>query len=53
MSERKIRCKVCGKFIGNNEIPDKVIIKFTPDTQFTVENTEFTHKKCELCQKEK
>ena len=41
-----IRCHVCGKFIGYKEIPDEVEIKYTPDSNRTVEETLFAHNKC-------
>ena len=40
------RCQVCGKFIGYGEIPENVKVDFTPDTEFTTEETVFTHKHC-------
>lgn len=43
----KIRCSICGKFISYLEIEkEKVKIEYTPDTEYTIEKTEFTHKKC-------
>lgn len=42
------RCDVCGKFIAYAEIDkDEAITTFIPDTYYTVEQTIFTHKKCE------
>ena len=44
---RIFRCDVCGKFISYKEIDDdEVENKFTPDSEFTIEETLFTHKKC-------
>lgn len=43
---KKIRCEVCGRFIGYNEMPENVKIDFTPDTEFTIEETLFTHNHC-------
>ena len=41
------KCDVCGKFIGWMDfIMDRVITDFTPDTEYTVEETIFTHRKC-------
>lgn len=46
MEENKIiRCDVCGKFIGYNIT--EVNIEFIPDTNYTIEETIFTHKKCD------
>lgn len=46
-SNNCIRCAFCGKFISYAEL-EKGEIKstFTPDTMFTVEETEFAHIKC-------
>jgi len=42
-----IRCEVCGKFISYKELDkNQIIIDFTPDTEYTTEQTLFTHKKC-------
>jgi hypothetical protein len=43
----KFKCSICGKFISYLEI-DKgnIKVEFTPDTEYTVEETIFTHKKC-------
>lgn len=44
---RIFRCTDCGKFISYKEIDnDLVTTKYTPDTEFTVEETTFTHIKC-------
>jgi len=42
----KFRCQVCGRFIKYNEIPKNVEVDFTPDTEFTIEKTLFTHNHC-------
>jgi len=42
-----IRCSVCGKFIKYEDCSNgKVLVEFTPDTEYTTESTEFTHTKC-------
>ena len=47
MKNQRIRCNVCGKFISYSDIENgKVYSKFTPDTQFTIEKTEWFHIKC-------
>lgn len=41
------KCIYCGKFIGYKDIgTDKINSKFIPDTEFTIELTEFWHTKC-------
>jgi hypothetical protein len=46
MSER---CIVCGKFIGDKEISNNEIeTEFIPDTEFTIEEINYTHKKCKM-----
>lgn len=41
------KCSHCGKFIGFREFEeDKIIINFIPDTEFTIEKIEYSHKKC-------
>jgi hypothetical protein len=48
MTENPIRCEVCGKFISYAEIEnDLVTVDYTPDTEHTIECTEFTHIKCQ------
>lgn len=43
----RCRCDVCGRFISQEEFSNGDIdIDFTPDTHFTVEKLEYTHKKC-------
>ena len=45
----EFRCTICGRYISYSDIEkNKVKINFTPDTQFTIEKTEMTHKKCEV-----
>lgn len=39
----KIRCSICGKFIGYQEDSH---IDFTPDTEYTEEETVITHQEC-------
>ena len=46
MNKKPIRCDICGKFIRYSDIPDLVIVDFTPDTEYTKEETLFTHIKC-------
>jgi hypothetical protein len=43
-TKRLMHCSVCGQFIGI--FTKNVRIEFIPDTQFTVEQTIYTHKKC-------
>ena len=45
--DKEYKCIVCGKYIAYKDIPDKVITKFTPDTEFTTERTEMWHKRCD------
>jgi hypothetical protein len=41
------RCIVCGKFIGNEEFSNNEIeTEFIPDIEFTIEEINYTHKKC-------
>jgi len=40
------KCAVCGKFIAYKDIPNKVKIDFTPDSEYTAEETIFTHLHC-------
>lgn len=41
------KCTVCGKYISYKSINLKeVVFKFTPDTEFTTEESTYTHKKC-------
>ena len=41
------RCQICGKFISYNEIDKgEIKVEYTPDTEYTVESTEFTHLHC-------
>lgn len=43
----RIRCEICGKFISYKEFDeDKIKITFTPDTEYTTEETLFYHKSC-------
>ena len=54
MSERRKRrgrdpvfkCRICGRYISYDDIPDKVNRYFTPDTHYTTEVTEFEHRAC-------
>jgi len=44
---RKIRCGVCGKFIGFKEFDNNEIkTEYTPDSYYTVEKIEHNHKRC-------
>jgi len=41
------RCQKCGKFISYKEIDEgKIKVDYTPDTEYTVECTEFIHLHC-------
>ena len=41
-----VRCSVCGQFIGWKSFAlNEVTIKFTPDTEFTTESTEYIHNR--------
>lgn len=41
------RCSVCGKFISYSEIDkNEVKVEYTPDTEYTVEETVFAHLHC-------
>ena len=41
------RCQKCGKFISYKEIDEgKVKVDYTPDTEYTIECTEFAHLHC-------
>ena len=41
------KCCLCGKFIGCVDFAENnILVDFTPDTAFTVELTEYTHKSC-------
>ena len=43
----QIRCSICGKFIAYKDfIEDKIKTLFVPDTYYTEERTEFSHKEC-------
>jgi len=43
----KIRCDICGKFIGFKDIgTSKIQYEFIPDTYHTIEQHIFTHTKC-------
>ena len=46
MRDTEYGCTVCGKYISYKDIPEKVEVEFTPDTEHTQERTEMTHKKC-------
>lgn len=42
----EFRCRICGCFIGYRELnTDEINILYAPDTEFTVEKTEYEHKK--------
>jgi len=46
------RCSICGRYISYSEIDDgKITIKDTPDSEFTVEQTEMFHNNCEVIDK--
>ena len=50
----EFRCVYCGKFISYCDIGTKKTgSKFTPDSDLSIENTEFWHTKCEKEQNEK
>ncbi len=41
------KCTICGRYISYGDImDDKVIHEFTPDTQYSIERVDMTHKKC-------
>jgi hypothetical protein len=41
-----LRCRICGCFIGYKEFEsDEIKIIFTPDTEFSIEKTEYEHIK--------
>ena len=40
------KCDKCGKFIAYDDIPDKVKIEHTVDSENTIEETVFTHLHC-------
>ncbi len=47
MSRKEFRCEIYGKFVSYKAIEDgDVIIDFTPETEYDIENHEFYHKKC-------
>ena len=38
------RCSICGRFIGKwSFYYEQVKVKFTPDTEHTIENIEYEH----------
>lgn len=43
----QLKCDICGQYIAYKDIPDNVSSIYIPDTEFTFEQTTFTHKKCE------
>ena len=42
------KCNHCGKFISYKQMEEKkdVMFHFIPDTEFTIEETYWTHKRC-------
>jgi len=41
------KCGICGRFIANKEFEqEKIMVEFTPDTEHTVERTEYLHYDC-------
>ena len=41
------KCVICGKFISYNDIgTDNIVCEYIPDTEYILEITEFTQKKC-------
>ena len=45
--DKEFKCSICGKFISYKSIDKNLVsINYTPDTEITIEKTEFTHKKC-------
>lgn len=47
MNKNPIKCSYCGKFLSYDEIQtDSIKYIFTPDSEISTENHEFTHKKC-------
>lgn len=45
--DKDYRCIYCGKYIAYKDIPKKVFVEFTPDSEYTTEETQMWHKKCE------
>jgi len=45
--DTSFKCTICGQWISYQDImKDKVLQEFTPDTAFSTERCEMTHKKC-------
>jgi len=45
--DTSFKCTICGQYISYQDIMEnKVTQEFIPDTQFSVEKCEMTHKKC-------
>lgn len=41
------KCTICGKFISYKDFEqDKITADYTPDTELSIEETEFTHDEC-------
>ena len=47
MRSNDYRCIYCGKYVAYNDIPKKVTVELTPDSEYTSEKCEMWHKKCE------
>lgn len=45
--ENTFKCSLCGKYVSYKEIEDnKVLVVYTPDTEYTMEETRMTHTAC-------
>jgi len=45
----EFKCIICGKFISYDDIDKrKVGLRYTPDSEFTIEKTEMWHNSCEV-----
>jgi hypothetical protein len=48
----EFRCAVCGKYIGFNEMENNEInTKYTPDSDYSIEQFEYEHKRHNLSTK--
>lgn len=43
---KTIKCSICGRFIAFKDIKNKCLFNFTPDTEFSSEESWYDHKKC-------
>ncbi len=45
--DKVFKCSICGKYVSYRDIgTPNVITQYIPDTEFTIEDTNFTHLKC-------